>query len=291
MTTPLGPTVRRRQLGAELRRLRDAAGMSTRDAADVLGCSVAKIGHLERGRYGVRKTELAALLDAYRASDEVRDVLEELRREGGQRGWWATYRLPEWAQPFVGLEFAASAVRTFELELVPGLLQTEAYARAVHRSGRHLTDPEDIDKRVSARLTRQRRLTEPPVIELWAVTSEAAIRRQVGGLSGMAEQLRTLVELSTNLPNLKLQVLPFAAGEHGSMSGPLTLLSFPDQAEPDVAYLEYPVGGHLVEDVDVVARLSMLFDDLRAQAMSIRDSVQLISQAAEQYQQEEADDA
>lgn len=283
MTIPLGPTVRRRQLGAELARLREAAGMTTRDAAEVLGCSVAKIGHLERGRYGVRKAELASLLSVYSASAEVCEVLEEMRREGSQRGWWATYRLPEWAKPFVGLESAASSVRTFELELVPGLLQTEAYARAVHTAGRHLTKPEDVEKRVSARMARQRRLTEPPsVLELWAVMSEAAICREVGGSEVMQEQLHALLELAA-LPNVKVQVLPFAAGAHGAMSGPLTVLSFPSHTDPDVGYQEYPVGGHLVEDVDAVARMSVIFDDLRAAAMSTRESAQLIARAAEQY--------
>jgi hypothetical protein len=139
---------------------------------------------------------------------------------------------------------------------------------------------------VSARLVRQQRLTERPLLELWAVIGEGALHRQVGGPKVMADQLGHLLNV-VELPNVKVQVLPFGAGAHGAMSGPLTLLDFADPADPSVAYLEYPVGAHLVDDPDMIATLAMLFDDLRDQALSTRESAELI---AHLRQQKEAED-
>jgi hypothetical protein len=247
-----------------------------KEAAELLGCSMGKVSNIEQGRYGVKKQELHALLAFYQVEPDVALVLEDLRREGAKRGWWSVYGLPEWFKPYIGLESDASSVRSFELELVPGLLQTEAYARAVHLAVRHLVAPEDVDRQVTARMERQRRLTETPPLELWAVISEAAVRRVVGSPQIMIEQLNHLRKLARAMPNIKVQVLPFSAGAHGSMSGPFSILSFPEPSDPDVAYVEYPVGGNCIEDAKDVSRFTILFDDLRDAALSSRDTTSLI---------------
>ncbi|RJQ78768.1 XRE family transcriptional regulator [Pseudonocardiaceae bacterium YIM PH 21723] len=268
---PSGPSVRRRRLGAELRRIRESAGRQMKEAASLLGCSMGKISNIEQGRYGVKKQELQALLSYYEVEPEVCAVLEDLRREGAKRGWWSVYGLPDWFKPYVGLESDAASVRSFELELIPGLLQTEAYARQVHVAVTRMVAPQDVERQVTARMERQRRLTGPEPLELWAVISEAAVRRQVGGPEVMIEQLEHLRTLAAQ-PNIKIQVLPFSAGAHGSMSGPFSILSFPEPTDPDVAYIEYPVGGNCVEEPRDVHRFTILFDDLRYAALSSRDT-------------------
>jgi len=256
--------------------------LTTKLAADVLGCSVQKIGHLERGENVIKKAELAALLDAYGANPDDRPVLEEIRVQAAKRAWWVTYRLPEWAQPLIGLESDASREQTYELELVPGLLQTEDYARAVYAAGRHLVSPEHVDRQIAARLLRQDLLTGDVPLELVAVVSEGALRRAVGGPESMAAQLDHLLEAG-NAPNVKIQVLPFSAGQNGAMSGPVTVLSFPDLDAPDIGYLENSLGGQVIEDPDAVAALTTLFDDLRDRALSSRDSARLIEQVRKEH--------
>jgi len=147
---PLGPTLRRKQLGVELRRLRSNADLTMEQAAVVLDCARSRIGHVENGRNSVRKPELTVLLDLYGAGDEEHEVLEELRREASKRGWWSTYRLPSWLQPYVGMETDAATMRSFESELIPGLLQTPDYSRRIHVVALHLAKPQDIDKLVAA---------------------------------------------------------------------------------------------------------------------------------------------
>jgi transcriptional regulator with XRE-family HTH domain len=278
----MGPTAGRRKLAAELRSRREAAQLTTKQAADVLGCSVQKIGHLERGENVIKKAELAALLDAYGADPEDRPVLEEIRVQAAKRGWWVTYRLPEWAQPLIGLESDASRERTYELELIPGLLQTKDYAHSVYAAGRHLVAPEHVDQQVTARMVRQERLTGDGPLELVAVISEGALRRVVGGPASMAAQLDHLLEIS-KAPNVKLQVLPFEAGQNGAMSGPVTILTFPDQDSPDIGYIEHSLGGEVIEDPSAVAALTTLFDDLRDHALSSRDSARVIEQVRKEH--------
>ncbi|HEU0128299.1 MAG TPA: helix-turn-helix transcriptional regulator, partial [Pseudonocardiaceae bacterium] len=213
-----GPTLRRRQLGMELRRLRDAAGLTREAAADEIACSPTKITHLESGRNSPRKAELRVLLQLYGASVEEHALLEELRLEASERGWWSTARLPEWLAAYVGLEADASSLRTFTLELIPGLLQTEAYAREVQLLGKHMIEPDEVDRQVAARMRRQHRLTEPQPLQFSAVVSEAALRRCASHPAIAPGQLRHLIERAS-LPNVDLRVLPLSAGLHPSMSG------------------------------------------------------------------------
>lgn len=281
----LGPTMRRKQLGRQLRALREAAGVRMEDAAAALDCARSRISHIETGRNAVRKPDLEVLLRLYGALDRL-DVLEELRREGTTRGWWSTYRLPEWLQAYIGLEADATTVRSFALELIPGLLQTESYARALYRDPR---TPE-VQRRVAARMQRQSRLTAPDPLTVSAVMSEGALLRTLAHPDLGADQLRHLAA-SSKLPNVALHVLPFRAGLHRSMPGSFTLLSFAPEVSPDIAYQEYAVGGHLVDDQDAVQKLSDLYDELRQQALDCDQSLKLISELTQRAQHEETSSA
>ncbi|GGM59139.1 hypothetical protein GCM10012275_32910 [Longimycelium tulufanense] len=173
---------------------------------------------------------------------------------------------------YISLESDACSVRSFQPELIPGLLQTERYATSIHFSARHLAPVSGVDKQVAARMQRQDRLTAAPPLEYWAVIGEAAVRRLVSGPIAMRDQLQHILKLM-ELPNVKVQILPYEAGAHPAMSGPITLLSFPDGITHDVAYLE---GGHVLEDVAAVYQLGMVYDDLRAAALSPRDSARFL---------------
>jgi len=275
-----GPTIRRKQLGIELRRLREAAGVTRPEAAAALKCSSARIGHIEVGKNALGYAELVVLLrDHYGADDATLTALEELRQEAAKRGWWSTYGLPEWLAGYVGLESDAALMRTFELELIPGLLQTEAYARVLHQHSSRL-QAADVDRRVAARMQRQKRLTGPNPLHLNAVVSEAALVRCARHTEVAAQQLAALVDRA-RWPNIELRVLPFDAGVHAGVSGAFSLLSFPDQLLPDAAHQEYAVGGHIVDDQTVVAQLSSLFDKLRSQALGSDESLAVLAELAD----------
>lgn len=272
-----GPTIRRKQLGIELRRLREAAGVTRTEAAAALKCSPARIGHIEIGKNALGYAELVVLLrDHYGVDDVTLTALEELRQEAAKRGWWSTYGLPEWLAGYIGLEYDAGSVRTFELELIPGLLQTEGYARACY-SFDDRWSAKDVDRRVRARMHRQERLTGSDPLHLTVVLSEGALLRcasqpEVGG-----EQLRALIHQAAR-PNVELHVLPFAAGLHAGVAAPFSLLSFPDRLLGDAAYQEYAVGGHVIDDASVVSQLDSLFDKLRGQALGCDESLAMIAE-------------
>ncbi|QWF82776.1 helix-turn-helix domain-containing protein [Amycolatopsis sp. CA-230715] len=268
-------TLRLRKLGKELNALRTAAKISDQRAADELGCSAAKIRHIESGRNAARKAELKVLLDLYGAEPEVYEPLEELRREGAQRGWWATYGLPVWLQAYVGMENEATEIRVFELESVTALLQTREYARAIHEQ----LETEAVNKMVDARIRRQSILTKAAPVKLRVTMSESAIRRAAVIPDGGAEQLRHLITMSRK-PNVDLRILPFSAGLHPSMSGSFHLLRFDPEVSPPAAYQEYAVGGHLVDEDSVVATLDGVFETATASALGARDSVRLIERIA-----------
>lgn len=247
-------------------------------AAVVLDCARSRIGHVENGRNSVRKPELTVLLDLYGAGDEEHEVLEELRREASKRGWWSTYRLPSWLQPYVGMETDAATMRSFESELIPGLLQTPGYSRRIHVVASHLAKREDIDKRVAARMHRQLRLTDDEApLDFSTVVSEAAFRRTLGDTEVGPAQLAHVIEL-VQRPNVTLHVLPYAAGLHPSMSGSFTVLTFDAGVSPPLGYQEYAVGGHVVDDPDSVQRLEDLWELLRSQSLTSDESVDWLSE-------------
>jgi hypothetical protein len=236
---------------------------------------------MEGARNPIGKPDLDALLRLYRADKATAVALEDMRQEGKQRGWWSTYRLPAWLGDLVGLEADAVTERVVELELIPALLQTEEYARAVHVAAPHMPPGAEVEQRVAARMQRQKRLTEPHALTLSAIISEAALRRVTGQPDVAAGQLQRLA-FDAQLPNISLLVLPFSAGLHGSMSGSFALLDFGLDVSLDVGYQEYAAGGHLVDDQDVVRLLSDLHDSLRNHALDADESLALVTELAQQ---------
>lgn len=269
----------RRQLGAELERLRTAAGVRMERAAQALDCARSKISHIENGRYGVKLPDLEALLRLYGAYDRL-DDLDAMRRAGVQPGWWSRYDLPSWLGDLIGLEQSCQRERVVELELVPALLQTEAYVRAVHQLGPVELLPAEIDRKVTVRLERQKILAPPHSMELSAVISEAALLRVAADGGVGAEQLRKLVDEAAR-PNVSLRVLPLAAGLH-AVSGSFAVLDFPPEVRFKIAYEESAVGGRLVDDESVVQALSRMHDRLRSQALSDKDSLALVTRLSQQ---------
>ncbi|WP_188115238.1 helix-turn-helix domain-containing protein [Salinispora mooreana] len=227
-------------LGAQLRRLRETCGVTREGAGWEIRASESKISRMELGRVGFKERDVADLLTLYGITDPTeRDALLHLARDANSPGWWHRYGdvLPSWFQAYLGLEAAAALIRTYELQFVPGLLQTEEYARAVVLLGHSRAAATEIDRRVTLRMRRQEVLhgEDPP--RLWAVVDEAALRRPIGGAAVMRQQLSALIE-ATRLPNVRLQVVPFAAGGHAAAGGAFSILRFGDQELPDVVYIE-----------------------------------------------------
>ncbi|NJC68175.1 helix-turn-helix domain-containing protein [Planosporangium thailandense] len=278
------PTVRRRRLGSELKRLREEAGKSRDEVAGVLGMSVPTISRIEAGRTGVRLFVVRAMLDLYGVADEgLREELEGHARAGSRQGWWSQYAsaVNSGYATYIGLEADAREVRDYEALVVPGLLQTEAYARAtVQPVGLPDLPGDVVEQRVRVRMERQQRLRGEAPLEIRAIIDEAVIRRVVGGRHVMREQLKRLAE-EARRPNVRLQVVPFAGGaEWPGMIGSFTILSFPEHADPDVVYVEGLTGDTFVEG-DATARYSVLFDGLSAAGASYAESLRMIEEAAE----------
>ncbi|XVQ14361.1 helix-turn-helix domain-containing protein [Spirillospora sp. CA-255316] len=235
-----GPTVLRILLGAQLRRLREARGMSTEEAGYEIRGSHSKISRMELGRVGFKERDVADLLTIYGVTDpEERDALLQLAKEANTPGWWHQYGdvLPGWFETYLGLEGAASLLRTYEVQFIPGLMQTEDYARAVVRLGYTDAAEEDVQRRVHLRMTRQERFSRPNAPTLWAVLDEAVLRRPLGGREVMRAQVRHLIEM-TALPNVTLQIVPFGALEHAAVGGPFTILRFAEPGLSDVVFME-----------------------------------------------------
>jgi hypothetical protein len=235
-----GPTVLRMLLGAHLRRLREAQGVTREDAGWEIRSSESKISRMELGRVGFKERDVADLLSLYGVDDaEERARLLGLAREANTPGWWHRFGdvLPGWFQSYLGLEAAAAIIRTYEVQFVPGLLQTPDYARAVINLGHEHARSEELDRRVGLRIARQQVLNRdnPPIF--WAVVDEAVLRRPIGGLKVMREQLEALIE-ATRHPNVTLQVIPFSAGGHAAAGGAFTILRFPEEDLSNVIYVE-----------------------------------------------------
>ncbi|WP_166459169.1 helix-turn-helix domain-containing protein [Verrucosispora sioxanthis] len=235
-----GPTVLRMLLGAQLRRLRESRGVSRESAGWEIRSSESKISRMELGRVGFKERDVADLLTLYGVTaEQERAALLKLARDANNPGWWHRYGdvLPSWFQSYLGLEAAAALIRSYEVQFVPGLLQTREYARAVVLLGHSTAGPEEIDRRVDLRMRRQELLARPRPPRLWAVVDEAALRRPIGGPQVMRGQLEALLA-ATRTPNVRLQVIPFAAGGHAAAGGAFTILRFGDQDLPDIVYIE-----------------------------------------------------
>ncbi len=256
-----GPTVLRILLGAHLRRLREKSGLSTEEAGYEIRGSHSKISRMELGRVGFKERDVADLLTLYGVDDPVeRDSLLELAREANTPGWWHRYGdvLPGWFETYLGLEGAATLLRTFEVQFVPGLMQTEDYARAVVRLGYAEAEASDdeVERRVRLRMTRQERFTEPSAPTLWAVLDEAVLRRPLGGREVMRDQIQHLIDM-TSMPNVTLQIVPFGAVEQVAVGGPFTILRFSEPGLSDVVYMEQLTSALYLDkptDVDIYMR-------------------------------------
>ncbi len=233
-------TVLRMMLGSQLRRLREAAGVSPEDAGYEIRASRSKISRLENGRVSFKDRDVADLLTLYGVTDEQqRWGTLELARRANVPGWWAKFGdiLPDWLEMYLGLEASASVIRSFELQFVHGLFQTEDYARAVTVLGHKSAPADEIDRRVSLRMRRQDLLATAEPARIWSVMDEAVLRRPVGGRTVMQAQLRRLAE-AAELPNVTLQVVPFGCGAHAAAGGSFTILRFDEPDLPDVVYIE-----------------------------------------------------
>ncbi|MFR9777641.1 helix-turn-helix domain-containing protein [Micromonospora sp. MS34] len=227
-------------LGGQLRRLREGAGVTRESAGWEIRSSESKISRMELGRVGFKERDVADLLTLYgvTAADE-REALLKLARDANNPGWWHRYGdvLPSWFQSYLGLEAAAALIRTYEVQFVPGLLQTADYARAVILLGHRGAPDAEIERRVSLRMERQELLLRSDPPQLWAVLDEAALRRPIGGAEVMRAQLDALIE-ATGSAQVRLQVVPFDAGGHAAASGAFSILRFGDQDLPDIVYIE-----------------------------------------------------
>ena len=235
-----GPTVLRMLLGAHLRRLREAQGVSREDAGWEIRASESKISRMELGRVSFKERDVEDLLTLYGQVDtDERERLLALARQANTPGWWHRYGdvLPNWFQSYLGLEAAASLIRTYEVQFVPGLLQTADYARSVVLLGHGRAKAEEIERRVDLRMRRQKILDRPEAVQLWAVIDEAVLRRPVGSRSTMRGQIQALID-ATQRQSIHLQVLPFQVGGHSAAGGAFSILRFPDQELPDIVYVE-----------------------------------------------------
>ncbi|WP_026403609.1 MULTISPECIES: helix-turn-helix domain-containing protein [Actinomadura] len=273
-----GSTVRRILLGSQLRRLREAKGVTRQDAGYVIRASESKISRLELGRVSFKERDVDDLLSLYGVTAKSeRDALLQLAREANTPGWWHRYNdvLPGWFQTYVGLEESAALIRTYELQFVPGLLQSEGYARAVIRLGNAGASEQEIDQRVELRLQRQERLTGPEAPRLWAVLDEGALRRPIGGPEVMRGQFEHLIEMS-KLPNVTIQIMPFRFGGHAAEGGAFSILRFPEQDLPDVVYVENLTGAMYLDKRDDVDTYLQAMERLCVDSATPERTVELL---------------
>jgi transcriptional regulator with XRE-family HTH domain len=272
-----GPTVLRILVGAQLRRLREASGITREAAAYAIRGSEAKMSRIESGRVGFKPRDVADLLTMYGlAEGSARDVVMRLAEQANEPGWWHRYSdtMPDWFSTYVGLEQAAAIIRTYEAQYVPGLLQTEAYANAVVDLGEAFR-PDEVSKRVELRMHRQQLLYVPKPPDYWAVIDEAVLRRNLGGRQVMREQLDHMLEASKR-PNITVQVVPFDRSDVAAVGGPFTLLRFAEPDLPDIVYLEQLNSAlYLNKNVDVMNYLQIM-NRLAAGALTPQRSTALI---------------
>ncbi|MET8175513.1 helix-turn-helix domain-containing protein [Streptomyces clavifer] len=276
-----GPVVRRRKLGEELRGLRHGAGLTSRDAARLLGWHQSKVSRIETGASGVRPDDVTRLLDAYGVDDaQLRSLLQALvgSAGGGGNGWWHAYRglIPPQYRDFISLESQAGAARTLETSVVPGLLQTADYARAVTRSSLDGLPPAQLDSLVEVRLARQGVLHARRPLHLSAVLDEAVLRRGVGGPQVMRNQLNHLADVA-QLPHVQLQLLPFDAGSYIGLTGPFVIFSFPTISDLDVVVLDHLTSSLYLERREDLEAYSSAFRTMQAHALSPERSLDLIA--------------
>jgi transcriptional regulator with XRE-family HTH domain len=274
-----GSMVRRILLGSQLRRLREAKGITREDAGYTIRASESKISRMELGRVSFKERDVTDLLSLYGVDDEAeRGALVDLVREANQAGWWHSFSdaMPNWFQTYVGLEEAAALIRIYEVQFIPGLLQTEDYMRALMTLNRPNLDRSEVDRRINVRMRRQKLVTENEGPRLWAIVDEAALRRPVGGPTVMRAQIQRLID-AADMPNVVLQVMPFRFGGHAAESGAFTILRFPEQDLPDVVYLEQLTSALYLDKRDDVDQYLQVMERLGVDSQTPVSSVELLT--------------
>ncbi|WP_416982642.1 helix-turn-helix domain-containing protein [Streptomyces sp. T028] len=283
MTSNVNPTVRRRRLGQELRRLREEKGMTAEQVAERLLVSQSKISRLENGRRSISQRDVRDLCGVYEVEDQrMVESLMEMAKDSRQQGWWHAFGDIPYSV-YIGLETDAESLRVYEPQTVTGLLQTRAYAEAIIRGALPERPEAEVDKRVQVRLRRQERITtgDGP-LRLWVVLDEAALRRVVGSRLVMREQLEYLAEMS-RLPHVTVQVLPFEVGAHPGLNGQYTILEFADASDSSVVYIEGVTSDLYLEKAYDVQQYSVMYEHLRAQALNVEHSRRVIDDLAKEY--------
>ena len=273
--------MRHRRLAAELRRLRDAAGLTQEEVSERTGKDRSTLYRLESAQQRPQRSTLIQLLDLYGASPDRRAELLGLLREAGQRGWMQPHRsdLPDIYSDYISFESEARSVSNYESLFIPGLLQTEDYARAVIRGTLPHATTEQVETRVTARMERQALLVGDNSLQLWAIMDEAAVRRVVGGPTVMREQLARLREAAA-LPHVTVQIIPYAAGAHPGMPGSFIVLEFHDPADQSLVYIDSMAGDLFLEDDLEIRPYILMFEHLRAAAMRPDESLTLLAAIA-----------
>ncbi|MFE5588789.1 helix-turn-helix domain-containing protein [Streptomyces sp. NPDC056549] len=285
MASNVNPTVRRRRLGQELRKLREAKNMTAEQVAERLLVSQSKISRLENGRRSISQRDVRDLCGVYEVEDErMVDSLMQMAKDSRQQGWWHAFGDIPYSV-YIGLETAAESLRIYQPQIIPGLLQTHAYAEAVITGAQPESPPADIEKRVTVRTRRQERIQDDKQpLRLWAVIDEGALHRIVGGRQLMVEQLEHLIEQS-HLPHVTVQVIPFEMGSHPGITGHYSILEFPDTSDSTVVYIEGVTSDLYLEKAQDVGKYSVMYEHLRAQALNVEQTRELISKMAKKHAQ------
>ncbi|MFH8789349.1 helix-turn-helix domain-containing protein [Streptomyces roseoverticillatus] len=283
MASSVNPTVRRRRLGQELRKLRELKGMTAEEVAERLLVSQSKISRLENGRRSISQRDVRDLCGVYGVEDHrIVDSLMQMAKESRQQGWWHAFGDIPYSV-YIGLETDAASLRVYEASLVPGLLQTPNYASAVTEGSWPEATTADIERRVQVRMRRQERITDPEnPLRLWAVIDESALRRIVGNREIMAEQMRQLVQFSLE-PHITVQVLPYDVGAHPGMYGKFSILEFNDPQDASTVYLEGITSDLYLEKPNDVQTYSVMYEHLRMQALNAEHSRQFIDRVAAEW--------
>ena len=274
------PTLRRRRLGLELRRLRETAGVTIEQVAERLECSASKISRIERGHSGATPRDVRDILAVYNVHGAAAEELVQVAREARQKGWWHLYGTML-SGAYVGLEAAESAINGSEAQVFPGLLQTADYAREMIRRARPDIEQAELDRRIHVRRVRQALLTQQDPVQFWVVLDEAVFHRWVGDRPVMRQQLDHLLEM-TERPNVTVQVLPFAFGAHAGMEGSFAILSYDGEVDPDVVFTENAAGGLFLEKEEDLRRYHLIFDHLQASALPPDHSAAFVAARAKE---------
>ncbi len=271
MTTPTGggPTIQRMLVGAQLRRLRESANVTREAAGYHIRSSESKISRMELGRVSFKERDVDDLLSLYGIDDEAdREVMVSQARQANERGWWHAFDavMPGWFQTYIGLESAASMIRSYEIQFLPGLLQTAAYSRAVMTASMPGISEDEMDRRITLRMQRQEALRRPNPVQFWAVIDEAAIHRPHGGIGVLREQIQHVLDLMS-MAHIVVQVMPYSIGSHAGDGGAFSILRFPEPDLADLVYVPQMFSASFLDKREYVEQYSRIMDRLCVDAL------------------------